>query len=164
MPSESAVMAPRNTKQTGDETEAQIIAALIEHGYSVSIPFGDNDRYDLVVDTEHGLRRVQCKTGWIEDEVVRFKTASKTTVDGTVALTDYDGDIDAFAVRCKDTDELYWVPLEAAGRKTRISDSRNPKSIIRTSSEPRGIDSNGDFPDSRRENCPTALSLENLII
>ncbi|ADB59250.1 hypothetical protein Htur_0349 [Haloterrigena turkmenica DSM 5511] len=110
-------MAPRNTKQTGDETEAQIIAALIEHGYSVSIPFGDNDRYDLVVDTEHGLRRVQCKTGWIEDEVVRFKTASKTTVDGTVALTDYDGDIDAFAVRCKDTDELYWVPLEAAGRK-----------------------------------------------
>ena len=110
-------MAPQNTKQTGDETEAQIIAALIEYGYSVSIPFGDNDRYDLIVDGESGLRRVQCKTGWIEDDVVRFKTASKTTVDGSVTLTDYDGDIDAFAVRCKDTDELYWVPFEAAGRK-----------------------------------------------
>ncbi len=117
MPSESAVMAPRNTKQTGDETEARIIAALIEYDYSVSIPFGDNDRYDLIVDTESGLRRVQYKTGWVEDEVVRFKTASKTTVGGTVTLTDYGGDIDAFAVRCNDTDELYWVSLEATGRK-----------------------------------------------
>ena len=60
-----------NTKQTGDVTEARIIAVLIEAGYSVSIPFGDNDRYDLVLDTGNKLRRVQCKTGWIEGDVVR---------------------------------------------------------------------------------------------
>ncbi len=40
-----------NTKQVGDETEARIIAALIGEGYSVSVPFGDNDRCDLVLDT-----------------------------------------------------------------------------------------------------------------
>jgi len=39
-----------NTKQIGDETEARIIAALIAEGHSVSVPFGDNDKYDLVLD------------------------------------------------------------------------------------------------------------------
>ena len=111
-------MSSGNTKQTGDETEARIIAALIEHGYSVSVPFGDNDSYDLIADLESELLCVQCKTGWIEDDVVRFKTASKTTTDGAVTMTDYDGEIDAFAVRCKDTDDLYWIPLEDAGRKS----------------------------------------------
>ena len=42
---------------------------------------------------------------------------SKTTADGHVTTTDYDGEIDAFAVRCRDTDALYWVPLEDAGKK-----------------------------------------------
>ena len=107
-----------STKQTGDETEARIIAALIEAGYSTAIPFGDNDKYDLVLDTGDELLRVQCKTGWIEDEVIRFKTASKTTIDGVATMNDYDGTIDAFAVRCKDTDALYWVPIEDAGKKS----------------------------------------------
>lgn len=107
-----------NTKQTGDETEARIIAALIGEGYSVSVPFGDNDKYDLVVDTDSRLLRIQCKTGWIEDEVIRFKTASKTTTDGDVTMNDYDGEIDAFAVRCKDNRELYWVPIEDVGKKS----------------------------------------------
>ncbi|WP_436346652.1 group I intron-associated PD-(D/E)XK endonuclease [Natronorubrum sp. FCH18a] len=107
-----------NTKQTGDETEARIIAALIEAGYSTAIPFGDNDRYDLVLDTGDELLRVQCKTGWIEDDVIRFKTASKTTVDGVATMNDYDSTIDAFAVRCKNTDALYWVPVEDAGKKS----------------------------------------------
>ena len=107
-----------NTKQTGDETEARIIAALIEAGYSTAVPFGDNDRYDLVLDTGDELLRVQCKTGWVEDDVIRFKTASKTTVDGVETMNDYDGTIDSFAVRCKDTDALYWVPVEDAGKKS----------------------------------------------
>ncbi|MCU4744028.1 group I intron-associated PD-(D/E)XK endonuclease [Halobacteria archaeon AArc-m2/3/4] len=116
-----------NTKQTGDETEAKIIAALISRGYSVSIPFGDNDRYDLILETGTELHRVQCKTGWIEDDVVRFKTASKTTSDGQVEMTDYDGEIDAFGVRCKDNDALYWVPLKDAGKKSTYLRLTEPK-------------------------------------
>lgn len=116
-----------NTKQIGDETEARIIAALIAEGYSVSIPFGDNDKYDLVLDTDTQLQRVQCKTGWIEDDVVRFKTASKTTADGDVTMDDYDGEIDAFAVRCKDNEELYWVPIQDVGKKSTYLRLSEPK-------------------------------------
>ncbi len=107
-----------NTKQIGNETEARIIAALIGAGHSISVPFGDNEKYDLVLDTGNELFRVQCKTGWIEDEVVRFKTASKTTADGKVVRKGYQGDVDAFAVRCKETNVLYWIPIEDTGKKS----------------------------------------------
>lgn len=116
-----------NTKQIGDETEARIIAALIAEGHSVSVPFGDNDKYDLVLDTGDRLQRVQCKTGWIEDEVVRFKTASQTTVDGDIKMNSYDGEVDAFAVRCKDNGELYWVPIEDVGKKSTYLRLAEPK-------------------------------------
>lgn len=107
-----------NTKQVGDGTEATVLAALINRGYSVSIPFGDNDRYDLLVDAGNELHRVQVKTGWLEDGRVRFKTCSKTTRDGEPVTRDYTrGAVDAFAVRCRDQEALYWVPVEAAGRK-----------------------------------------------
>lgn len=116
-----------NTKDKGDATEAKVIHELITRGFSVSVPFGDNDKYDLIVDNGHSLLRVQCKTGWREDECVRFKTASKTTVDGEVRRTDYTGEIEAFAVRCKDTERLYWVPEEDAGQKNTYLRVTDPK-------------------------------------
>ncbi|WP_290817253.1 group I intron-associated PD-(D/E)XK endonuclease [Halovivax sp.] len=107
-----------NSKQVGDVTEVRILSRLITEGYSVSTPYGDNDPYDLLVDTGSSIRKVQCKTGWIEGEVVRFKTASKTTRDGRVAMVDYDEAIDVFAVYCNERDEYYWVPVEDAGSKS----------------------------------------------
>ncbi|ELZ06358.1 hypothetical protein C482_01010 [Natrialba chahannaoensis JCM 10990] len=109
-----------NTKQTGDETECKIMCRLLEKGYTVSQPFGDNDKYDLILDTGTDLFRVQCKTGWQEDDgaVLRFKTASKTTRNGEVTIVDYGTAVDAFAVRCIDTDTLYWVPAEQVGSKS----------------------------------------------
>jgi hypothetical protein len=106
-----------NTKDVGDRTESAVLAALIARGCSVAVPFGDNDRYDLVAEVSGSLHRVQCKTGWIEGECIRFKTASETTVDGEATAVDYGENIDVFAVRCRDTDSLYWVPRQDVGRK-----------------------------------------------
>jgi hypothetical protein len=107
-----------NTKHVGDTSEARILAALLERGYSVSVPFGDNDPYDLVVEAADGFHRVQVKTGWIEEGCIRFKTASKTTVDGDAVRRDYaPEEVDVFAVRCRETEDCYWVPLDDAGRK-----------------------------------------------
>lgn len=111
-------VARMNTKDVGDLTEATIIHELVSRGYSVAIPFGDNDRYDLVADCAGKLYRLQCKTGWKEDGCIRFKTCSKTTVDGAVKTVDYDGQIDAFAVRCKEDEQLYWVPETDTGKKS----------------------------------------------
>lgn len=127
-----------NTKQTGDVTEARIVTALLVEEYSVSIPFGDNDKYDLILDTTEELFRVQCKTGWIEDDVIRFKTASKTTFGGEVKMIDYDDFVDAFAVRCKDNEQLYWVPIEETGKKStylRLSEPQIDHPSVKLASE-----------------------------
>jgi hypothetical protein len=40
----------------------------------VSIPFGTNQRYDLIVDLGDRLVRVQCKTGRLRDGTIKFAT------------------------------------------------------------------------------------------
>ena len=49
-------------KDVGDRTTLAVMLALRCLGYQVSVPFGENSRYDLVVDDGRRLQRVQCKT------------------------------------------------------------------------------------------------------
>jgi hypothetical protein len=53
----------RDTKSIGDLSEAMVIAVLVRHGYLISIPFGENHRYDLIADDGERLLRIQVKTG-----------------------------------------------------------------------------------------------------
>lgn len=116
-----------NSKQKGDETEAKIVHELIASGYSVSVPFGDNDKYDLVVDDSRELYRIQCKTAWeTEKGTVRFNTHSQTTRAGEYHESTYHGEIDAFLVRFPPTETLYWVD---------IGDATTQKMELRTEAE-----------------------------
>ncbi len=88
----------RNSKDIGDQTEARAVSKLVANGYSVSIPFGDNDKYDLVVDDGSRLYRLQCKTAWSNKErTIRFNTHTQTTKDGAYHEETYRGEIDAFS-------------------------------------------------------------------
>jgi PD-(D/E)XK endonuclease len=49
-------------KDVGDKSTLAIMLALRERGYWVLVPFGENTRYDLVIDDGCALQRVQCKT------------------------------------------------------------------------------------------------------
>ncbi|WP_435066326.1 group I intron-associated PD-(D/E)XK endonuclease [Halobaculum sp. EA56] len=103
-----------NSKDTGDVTEARSILELTSAGYSVSVPFGDNDSYDLLVEVDDGFIRVQCKTAWsVGSRVIRFNTHSQTTADGEYYERTYDGEVDAFFVRYPETDTCYWVDIDA---------------------------------------------------
>jgi len=33
-------------------------------------------------------------------------------------MADYDGEVDAFTVRCKENGHLYWVPIDDVGKKS----------------------------------------------
>ena len=50
-----------NTKYLGNLTELQCITRFYELGYPVSIPYGDSEKYDMIVDINHKLYRLQCK-------------------------------------------------------------------------------------------------------
>jgi hypothetical protein len=50
------------TKAADDIAEAVMLAEFLRAGFPVLLPFGDNRRYDLVVEAGGRFLRVQCKT------------------------------------------------------------------------------------------------------
>jgi hypothetical protein len=49
----------------GNAGEAIVLAALVQRGFHVLVPFGDGHPYDLVVSFSHSaFLRIQCKTAW----------------------------------------------------------------------------------------------------
>jgi hypothetical protein len=58
----------------GLRTEAAILAELVRRGYQVLVPFGTNQRYDLVLDMDGKFVRVQGKTGRLRSGVISFST------------------------------------------------------------------------------------------
>jgi hypothetical protein len=57
-------MLPAHRKTRGDIAEALLIAIATALGFTVSRPFGDNARYDYVLDWHGHLSRVQLKSAW----------------------------------------------------------------------------------------------------
>ena len=104
----------RHPVDVGQRTEAIILAEFVRRGYRVLTPFGVNHRYDLVLDTDEGFVRVQCKTGRLSKGCLIFSTRSiRTSTKGTF-FRDYGGEIDLFAVHCEALGRLYAVPVEVA--------------------------------------------------
>jgi hypothetical protein len=97
----------------GLRTEAAITRRLIELGYSVSIPVGSNQRYDLIVDVGE-LLRVQCKTGRLRCGAVEFNTISVRSNTRGARSRNYIGEIDYFLVFYPDTDRVYFMSIEEA--------------------------------------------------
>jgi len=117
-------MEPMKPKQTpkaiGERSEAHIIAKLSEAGYYVLKPFGDNLRYDLIIEDADGrFWRIQCKTGRSNGEYIQFAPASlyyHTRAGRTThGSKNYKDQIDYFAVYCPENREAYLVPIAHAG-------------------------------------------------
>lgn len=113
------VLLSRNHKAIGEHSEAVIRAKLVEIGYGVFIPLGDNLRCDLLIeDVEGNFWRVQCKTGWLGNEgaFIDFATASSYyhTRAGKTGhgRKGYQEEIDYFAVYYPDTRGVYLVPID----------------------------------------------------
>ena len=118
-------------KAIGDRTALATIQALQESGCTVSVPFGENVRYDLVIDDGETLARVQCKTGRLRRGAVRFATCScyGHHARPSQSRRDYMGQIDYFAVYCPETTGVYLIPIEDVCTRSqaalRIEPSRN---------------------------------------
>src|SRR3954454_4143285 len=102
-------------KAKGDRSTLAIMLALHEAGFEVLVPFGENSRYDLVIDDGRSLKRVQCKTGRLRCGAVRFAACSSYAhhPNPKMVVRDYLGQIDFFGVYCLDTGAAYLVPVES---------------------------------------------------
>lgn len=76
-----------SSKEKGNLTELQCITRCYELGYKVSIPYGENSRYDFILDTGNKLYRVQCKTSSkVDEECFKFSCRS-TRVNATQTIS-----------------------------------------------------------------------------
>lgn len=131
---------PDHPKAIGDRSEAHVLAALVDHYPTVLTPWGENCRYDFVIETEDGeLLRVQCKTGRLREGAVRFQPCSvsyhhpKNRRNGPTeaATRAYRGEADLFAVYCVENRKVYLVPVDDVPTKLaalRIDPTRNGQS------------------------------------
>ncbi|MGI9059299.1 MAG: group I intron-associated PD-(D/E)XK endonuclease [Ktedonobacteraceae bacterium] len=113
------LLPKKHTDNTGDLSEIIITARLIEAGYSVLTPYGKNHRYDLVIeDADAQFWRIQCKTGWTDENksVIKFATASSYNHTAKQkGWRNYRGQIDYFAVYCAETKGVYLLPVNDVG-------------------------------------------------
>jgi hypothetical protein len=106
----------RHPVDVGARTEAIILAELVRRGYRVLLPFGTNQRYDLVRELDDTFVRVQCKTGRLRNGCVVFNAQSIRSNTERAIRRDYKGEIELFVVCCAETRRLYAVPIEDATR------------------------------------------------
>jgi hypothetical protein len=106
----------RHPVDIGARTEATILAELVKRGYRVLLPFGENQRYDLVLDLDGSFHRVQCKTGRLRNGCVVFSAKSVQSNMRRAVIRDYEGDIELFIVHCPETDALYAISIDEATR------------------------------------------------
>ncbi len=91
-----------------------ILALLLRRaGYCVSKPYGEACRYDLLIDDEEKIWRVQVKTGRLRQGAIVFKTYSSRFHRKGGHCRPYTAkDIDFFGVYCPDLRSGYLVPIE----------------------------------------------------
>lgn len=113
-------------KIVGERSEGQILAVFLKAGKTVLIPFGDSQRYDLVLDEDGKFIRVQCKTGRIEKGCIVFNSCSVNW--STKVRRDYKGQADLFAIYVPETSQTYLLPVDSVGAsevRLRIDPTKN---------------------------------------
>jgi len=76
------------------------------------IPFGENHRYDLVIDNGSGFYRVQVKTGRLRKGTIWFNCYSSHSHRNGPSCRAYFGEVEYFGVYCPDVESVYLVPIE----------------------------------------------------
>lgn len=116
--------------QKGAVAEAAVTAKVIQLGLTVLRPLSEGRRYDLVIDLEPQLLRVQCKLAQRLGGVlsVRLKT-SRYTPNGYIATSYTAAEVDAIAAYSPELNRCFLIPIsEVAGRRgihLRLDPTRN---------------------------------------
>ena len=107
-------MIELTSKQKGNLTELQCITAFYENGYAVSIPYGENSRYDFIADINGKLIRIQVKTSSIKDgnsDAIEFSCRStRVSSTGNFSKRYTEEEIDYFATFWNG--KCYLVPVK----------------------------------------------------
>jgi hypothetical protein len=106
-----------STKRKGDLAELKVATDLVELGYQVAFPFGEDSDFDLILVRGSRLERVQVKHSRSKDGVIPIKCRSHSLTNGRIRRTKrYTANvIDWIAVYDGVTDRCFYVPANELG-------------------------------------------------
>ena len=111
-----------NNKTKGEFSEARALYEFQKYHIPVCIPWGDNQRYDLIAEFNGKFNRIQVKTSNEEDNgSIRCYCRSSKNHTTNKKCDDYIGQIDYFVFYNQIYDIIAIVPMEDVGNKQMIS-------------------------------------------
>jgi hypothetical protein len=104
-------------KQRGDLAELMVACDLLRRGCKLAIPYGEDSDYDLVIERDGKLERVQVKHAQSDGAVIAVKCCSHSLTNGRVRKTRRytAATIDWLAVYDRTTDRCYYIPSRELG-------------------------------------------------
>lgn len=107
-----------NSKTKGNISEAKALFEFQKYGIPVALPWGDNERYDMIAEFNNKLNRIQVKTANEENNgaILCYCRSSKNHTTNKELRT-YKGDIDYFVFYNQNRDIIALVPIEVVGDK-----------------------------------------------
>jgi hypothetical protein len=108
-------MASLKTK--GDLAELKVAVDLVERGYRVAIPFGEDSDFDLILIRDERLERIQVKYACSDGRVIPVRCRSHSLTNGRVRQTKrYTSEtIEWLAVYDATTDRCFYIPAADLG-------------------------------------------------
>lgn len=111
-----------NSKSKGNILEARTLFEFQKYNIPVSLPWGDNERYDMIAEFNGKLNRIQIKTSNEENNgAIKCYCRSSTNHTTNKNLSTYENDIDYFVFYNQQRDILALVPIEVVGNNKSIS-------------------------------------------
>jgi hypothetical protein len=113
-----------SSKEKGDITVGQAIAYYTRNQIEVLLPLGDRKPYDLVIDREGKLLRVQCKyTSHLHKNEISYIVSLRTTGGNqsfhTVKFYE-EGDFDLYFISTE-AGTMYEIPFDAITNKNSLN-------------------------------------------
>jgi hypothetical protein len=146
-------MASLKTK--GDLAELKVAADLVERGYRVAIPFGEDVDFDLILVREERLERVQVKHAQSDGFVIAVKCYSHSLTNGKIRQTKRytAASIDWLAVYDPTTDRCYYVPAAELGTGKNVLHLRLKSAM---NGQRRGVRFADDYASPEARQLPTS--------
>ncbi|MFR6022554.1 MAG: group I intron-associated PD-(D/E)XK endonuclease [Clostridia bacterium] len=112
----------KSNKEKGNAGLGIAIAYYSANGYTVSIPLNDTQDYDLIVDKNNVLKKVQVKATSCKTKYNKYQVALKSCggTKGETYKTIIDTKIDEVFV-VTDTMEMFIIPIEEIKNKTTLN-------------------------------------------
>lgn len=117
------------TKEQGIIGQAKVLSQFESLGIPVSIPFGDNLPYDLIIDVYGKLYKIQVKTSsQTKDGKTDFGIKRNRNNTNKTYISYYNkNDVDFYALYAINRDKVFLVPFQEAGVSSIIIRYEYPK-------------------------------------